>query len=213
VSDWPTVGDPLGQGEPSPVGPSYETSWQGQLERGDYVRSFYYVQVTNTIGIQALYRLCATQIESAESEPTGDSPANGLTSPPCSLEVVNGNTQIWHKVPYHAGKELELYLATVSPDISFDVFVADDIVDWPALAAPVGRGTSNPTEPDWASSWQGHLGNDDYYYVRVNNAAGISVEYHLCTIETDISGPVPTPTPGYPIPTSRPGPRPPRPNQ
>jgi hypothetical protein len=202
VRDWPTLDQSLGRSVPKPADPIYLKSWQGQLVQSDYVLDYYYVRLTNTIGIKVIYQLCFKETQSEIVEPTGDSPADGLITTSCLLQSLDPNTQIWHKVPYHTGKELEIYLKTIFADLNFDVFTPDQIQAWPILGQPIGRGTPNIDEPEYADSWQGHLPDSGYYYVRVTNASAVQVHYQLCADEKELSGPLP-PTPISITPTPR----------
>ncbi|MCL4393693.1 MAG: hypothetical protein M1482_02580 [Chloroflexi bacterium] len=208
VVDWPTLGEPMGQSEPDAEGTAHQQTWQGRLTQADnLILDYYYVRLTNTIGIEAKYRLCSKGIKADVPDPSGDSPADGLTAPSCAYESADAGSEVWHKVPYHSGKELELYLIAASPDVGFDVFTPDQVRYWPTMDQPIGRGTRNPNEPDYAATWKGHLTKSDYYYVRVTNTSGVTVPYQLCTQESKIPGPPETPTPGYPLPTGQPQPK------
>jgi hypothetical protein len=204
VQYFPSIGQSLGRSVPDPNDPIYQRSWQGQLVQGDFLLDYYYVRLTNSIGIEVMYQLCFKEIKSSVVEPTGDSPAHGLTSAPCALQFLDANSQIWHKVPYHSGNELELYLKTLSTDIYFDVFTPEQVQTWPTLGQPIGRGTHNNNEPEYDKSWQGHLTDSNYYYVRVTNANAVQVQYQLCLIEREFPGPYESPTPIMPTPTRRP---------
>jgi hypothetical protein len=204
VRYFPAVGQSLGRSAPDPEDPIYQRSWQGQLVQNDFLLDYYYVRLTNTIGIEAKYRLCFKELRSPLIEPTGNSPVDGLTGTPCALQFLDGSSQIWHKIPYHSGKEFEIYLKTVSADANFDVFTPEQIKSWPALGPPIGQGTVNRNEIDYAKSWQGHLMNSDYYYVRVTNTGAAQIQYQLCLIEKEIPGPYQSPTPILPTPTPRP---------
>jgi hypothetical protein len=207
VMHWPTLGVPMGRSETASGEPSHQQSWHGRLtQAGTLILDYYYIRLTNTIGIQAQFLLCSKRIASDVVDPSGDSPADGLLAPSCAYESAGAGAQVWHKFPYQSDKELEIYLLTASADLTFDVYTYDQVRYWPTLDPPVGRGTRNPTEPDWASSWEGHPIGSDYYYVRVTNASGAAIGYQLCTIEKQVSGPPPTPTPGYPLATAVPQP-------
>ncbi|HEX7587386.1 MAG TPA: hypothetical protein VF478_03640 [Anaerolineae bacterium] len=203
VRYWPAVGAALGTSADSATDPVYLKTWQGHLEQADFVLDYYYVRVTNLLGFEVSYILCSHETASTIVEPTGDSPANGLTAASCALLILNPTTQVWHRIPYHGGNELEVYLKTVSTDASFDVFTPEQVKNWPALAQPIGRGTVNKNEPDYAMSWQGHLPSDDSYSVLVRNAGAVSVQYQLCWVERKLEGLPPTRTPR---PTSTPRP-------
>ena len=204
VQYFPSIGQSLGRSVPDPNDPVYQRSWQGQLVQGNFLLDYYYFRITNSIGIQVMYQLCFKEIKSSVAEPTGDSPANGLTSAPCALQFLEAGAQIWHKVPYHSGNELELYLKTLSTDIYFDVFTPEQVQVWPTLGQPIGRGTYNNNEPEYDKSWQGHLLDSNYYYVRVTNANAVQVQYQLCLIEREFPGPYESPIPVMPTPTRRP---------
>jgi hypothetical protein len=204
VQYFPSIGQSLGRSIPDPNDPIYQRSWQGQLVQGDFLLDYYYVRITNSIGIEVMYQLCFKEIKSSVVEPAGDNPANGLTSAPCALQFLEADSQIWHRVPYHHGKELELYLKTLFADIYFDVFTPEQVQSWPTLGQPIGRGTHNNNEPEYAKSWQGHLTDSNYYYVRVTNANVVQVQYQLCLIEREFPGPYESPTPIMPTPTRRP---------
>ena len=203
VQYFPSVGQPLGRSVPDPNDPIYQRSWQGQMVQGEFLLDYYYVRLTNSIGIQVMYQLCLKETQSSVVEPTGDNPANGLTSAPCALQFLDANSQIWHKVPYHSGNELELYLKTLFADIYFDVFTPEQVQAWSTLGQPIGRGTHNNNEPEYDKSWQGHLTESDYYYVRVTNANPVQVQYQLCLIEKEFPGPYESPVPIQPTPTRR----------
>lgn len=203
VKYFPTVGQAMGRSAPNPSDPVYLKSWRGWMVQSDFLLDYYYVRITNTIGIEAKYQLCFGEISTFAVEPTGDSPQDGLTSAPCALQFLNANSQIWHKIPYQSGKEFELYLKTALADVDFDVFTPEQIRLWPNLGQPIGRGTVNKNEWDYAKSWQGHLIDSDYYYVRVTNATATLVRYQLCLIEKELPGPYELPTPTRPTPTPR----------
>lgn len=205
VRYWPAIGQPFGTSAPNPVDPVYLKTWQGHLEQSDYVLDYYYVRLTNLLGFEVSYILCSQETVSTTVAPTGGSPATGLTAASCALLDLNANAQVWHKIPYHGGNELEVYLKTLSADISFDVFTPEQVKDWPALGHPIGRGTVNRNEPEYARSWQGHLPESDYYYVLVSNASAVPVQYQLCWVERIIEGLPPTPTRRPPTPTRQPG--------
>ncbi len=204
VKYWPNVGQPIGTSAPNRIDPVYLKTWQGHLEPSDYVLDYYYVRVTNLLGFQAIYQLCFQESASTLNEPIGDSPANGLTDASCVLQSLNPNAQIWHEVTYHTGYELELYLKTISTGVRFEVYTFEQIKDFPDLGQPIGRGTPNKNEPDYASSWQGHLPESDYYYVRVIDNSNVAVQYQLCWVERILEGLPPTPTMGPPTPTQEP---------
>lgn len=203
VKYFPAIGQALGRSVPDPNDPIYQRSWRGQLVQSDFVLDYYYVRLTNTIGIQVMYILCSNEIKSLAIEPTGASPADGLMSASCALQVLDANSQIWHKIPYSREAGFELYLKTVFDTIGFDVFTQEQIMYFPELGQPIGRGTVNRNEPAYAKSWQGYLPNTDFYYVRVNNPDSVQVQYQLCLNEKKLPGPYETP-----IPTAIPRPRP-----
>ena len=205
VRYWPAVGTAFGTSADSASDPVYLKTWQGHLEQADYVLDYYYVRVTNLLGFEISYILCSHETASTTIEPTGDSPTNGLTPASCALLVLNANGQVWYKIPYHTGNKLEVYLKTLSADISFDVFTPEEIKDWPTLGQPIGHGTVNKNEPEYARSWEGHLSADDYYYVLVKSASAAPAQYQLCWVERKIEGIPPTATPGPPTPTREPG--------
>ncbi|CAG1001032.1 hypothetical protein GPROT1_03881 [Gammaproteobacteria bacterium] len=202
VKYFPSIGQSLGRSVSDPNDPIYQRSWQGQLVQGDFWLDYYYVRMTNSIGIEVMYQLCVKEIKSSVVEPMGDNPVDGLTSAQGALQFLEADSQIWHKVPYHHGKELEIFLKTISTDISFDVFTPAQVQSWPTLGQPIGRGTYNNHEPEYDKSWQGHLTESDYYYVRVTNANPVQVQYQLCLIEKELPGPSESPT--KPTPTRRP---------
>jgi hypothetical protein len=203
VKYFPSIGKPLGQSAPNPSDPVYLKSWRGQMMQADFLLDYYYVRITNTIGIEAKYKLCANEIATLAVEPTGDSPQNGLTSAPCTLQFMNANSQIWHKVSYSSGKEFELYLKTSFANIDFDVYTPEQSRSFPNLGQPIGRGTVNPNEWIYAKSWQGHLMQDDFYYVRITNANSVQVHYQLCLNQWNLPNPYESPTPISPTRTPR----------
>lgn len=205
VRYWPAVGQAIGTSAPSPADPVYLKTWQGHLEQADYVLDYYHVRLTNLLGFEVSYIFCSQETASTTVAPTGDSPANGLTAASCALLGLNANAQVWYKIPYHTGNKLEVYLKTLSADISFDVFTPEQVKDWPTLGQPIGRGTVNKNEPEYARSWEGHLPTDDYYHVLVRNASAVPVQYQLCWVERKLEGIPPTATPGPPTPTREPG--------
>lgn len=203
VKYFPSIGQALGRSVPNPSDPVYLKSWRGQMAQADFLLDYYYIRITNTIGIEAKYKLCAIDIATLAVEPTGDSPQNGLTSAPCILQFMNANSQIWHKVSYQSGKEFELYLKTSFANIDFDVYTPEQIRSFPNLGQPIGRGTVNPNEWAYAKSWQGHLMQDDFYYVRIMNANSVQVHYQLCLKQWNLPNPYELPTPILPTRTLR----------
>jgi hypothetical protein len=204
VRNWPAVGQPMGTSAPSPVDPVYLKTWQGHMELGEYILDFYYVHLTSLLGFETSYILCSHETAVATLEPMGDSPANGLTVASCSLRMLDPVAQVWYKIPYHTGNQLEIYLKTLSPGMGFDVFTPAQIKAWPTLDQPIGRGTVNKNEPEFALSWEGHLLNSDYYSILARNATSTLVPYQLCWAERKLEGLAPTRTPRPPTPTRQP---------
>ncbi len=202
---WPSVGQAIGSSAPNPADLVYLKTWQGHMEQADYALDYYYVRLTNLLGFEVAYVLCSHETLSTTVEPSGDSPANGLVFASCALLVLNPNGQVWYKIPYHIANELEVYLKTLSADTSFDVFTPEQVKSWPTLGQPIGRGTVNKNEPEYARSWEGHLQTDDSYYVLVRNVGAVPVNYQLCWAERKLEGIPPTATPGPPTPTPQPG--------
>ena len=126
------------------------------------------------------------------ADPAGDSPANGLpigssTTETCVSQTLAPGAQVWFKVPYHAGTDLEMY-AKNATGVNFDVYDPSQVANYPTLSPqPIGRLTPNKNEPDYTKSWQGHLaqGNvSDFYYVLVTNTNTSSITFSFCTRET-----------------------------
>ena len=154
--------------------------------------------------------LLAWAVALSAADPTGDSPANGLPVGAAPVEMCSSQTlapgaQVWLKVPYHAGKDLEMY-AKNATGVNFDVYDPSQIANWSTLPPqPIGRLTPNKNEPDYTKSWQGHLAQgavSDFYYVLVTNTTGSPVTFSFCTHETEKFVPPPGPTcvPLPPIP-------------
>ena len=94
VRYWPGVGHTMGTSAPGPADPVYLKTWQGHMEQADYILDYYYVRVTNLLGFEISYILCSHETASTTVEPTGDSPANGLTAASCALLTLNPNAQV-----------------------------------------------------------------------------------------------------------------------
>ena len=127
------------------------------------------------------------------ADPAGDTPANGIPvsstpSETCSSQTIAPGAQIWLKVPYHAGKDLEMHVKN-AVGVSFDVYDPSQVANWPTLSPqPTGRLSPNANEPGYTKTWQGHLGpgnQSDFYYVLVTNNNAFPVTFSFCTLETD----------------------------
>lgn len=125
------------------------------------------------------------------ADPAGDSPKNGIpqSSAPyeiCSTQTLAPGAQVWLKVPYHAGKDLEMHVKTAD-GLHFDVYDPSQVTNWPTLPPqPIGRLLPDPNEPGYTDTWKGHLVQSDFYYVLVTNPSGLPVTFSFCTIETDL---------------------------
>ena len=157
------------------------------------------VRIAAVTGLIAVLLAWGAALSAAD--PTGDSPANGLPVGAAPFEICVSQTlapgaQIWFKVPYHAGKDLEMYAKNAS-GVNFDVYDPDKVKNWPTLAPqPTGRLTPNKNEPDYTKSWQGHIAQgmvSDFYYVLVTNTTASPVTFSFCTRETEKFTPPPGP--------------------
>jgi hypothetical protein len=135
----------------------------------------------------------------AAADPPGDSPANGLPisstiAESCVSQTLAPGAQVWFKVPYHAGTDLEMF-AKNAVGVNFDVYDPSQVANWPTLSPqPIGRLTPNKNEPEYTKSWQGHLaqGNvSDFYYVLITNTNTFEVTFSFCTKEKPLFTPPP----------------------
>ena len=157
------------------------------------------LRLSAVIGLIAVLLVWGAALSAAD--PTGDSPANGLPVGAAPFEVCASQTlapgaQVWLKVPYHAGMDLEMYAKNAS-GVNFDVYDPDKVKNWPTLAPqPTGRLTPNKNEPEYTESWQGHIAQgmvSDFYYVLVTNTNSTSITFSFCTRETQKFVPPPGP--------------------
>jgi hypothetical protein len=137
------------------------------------------------------------------ADPPGDSPANGLPigstiAETCVSQTLAPGAQVWFKVPYHAGTDLEMF-AKNAVGVNFDVYDPAQVANWPTLSPqPIGRLTPNKNEPEYTKSWQGHLaqGNvSDFYYVLITNTNTYEVTFSFCTKEKPLFTPPANPCP------------------
>ena len=145
----------------------------------------------------------------AAADPAGDSPSNGIpvgaaTTETCVSQTLAPGAQIWFKVSYHAGTDLELRSKSAN-GVTFAVYDPQKASSYPSLPDPTGLLTPNSNEPGTTSTWQGHLaqGNaSDFYYVLVTNTNTFPVTFSFCTIEKQLFTP-PAQTGGAPTFTLR----------
>ena len=126
------------------------------------------------------------------ADATGASPSDGIpvassSTAACSSITVPAGGQLWLKVEYHGGTDLEMDAAG-SDGLSLAVYDPSQVVNWPNLPAhPTGLLTPNSNEPGYSATWQGHAAKgqvSDYYYVLVSNPTGSAVTFSFCTHET-----------------------------
>jgi hypothetical protein len=152
------------------------------------------LKATNILRIGALVILGASLMSWASrlsaADPTGDSPANAIPISTSTFEICTSFTlapgaSIWIQVPYHAGKDVEIY-AKNAPGVNFDVYDPQQIGGFPTLPNPTGRLTPNPDELNYTKSWRGHLGTgatSGFLYVLITNTNATPITFSLCTIE------------------------------
>ena len=161
------------------------------------------MKISSIVRIAALAVLIAVlfgwAVRLAAADPPGDSPANGLpiastTAETCVSQTLAPGAQVWYKVPYHAGTDLEMF-AKNAVGVNFDVYDPSQVANWPTLSPqPIGRLTPNKNEPEYTKSWLGHLaqGNvSDYYYVLITNTNTFEVTFSFCTKEKILFTPPP----------------------
>ncbi|MCL4395787.1 MAG: hypothetical protein M1482_13460 [Chloroflexi bacterium] len=128
----------------------------------------------------------------ASADATGGSPSDGIpvvsaSAQVCSSITVPAGGQLWLKVEYHGGTDLEMYTQGAA-GLSLAVYDPSQVTNWPTLPAhPTGLMTPNSNEPGYTSTWQGHAAKgqvSDYYYVLVSNSTGSAVTFSFCTHET-----------------------------
>jgi hypothetical protein len=132
----------------------------------------------------------------AAADPAGDSPSNGIpvgsaTTETCVSQTLTPGAQIWFKVSYHAGTDLELRSKNAG-GVTFAVYDPQKASNYPSLPNPTGLLTPNSNEPATTSTWQGHLaqGNtSNFYYVLVTNTNAFPVTFSFCTIEKQLFTP------------------------
>jgi hypothetical protein len=130
----------------------------------------------------------------------GDSPANGIlvnagSAETCVAQTLAPGAQIWFKIPYHAGTDLELY-AKAFGGVSFAVYDPERIT--PSIGSPVGLLTPNKNEPTYLASWLGHAGTgvkSDFMYVLATNTTQFTVTFSFCSQERNQFVPPPPPPP------------------
>jgi len=144
----------------------------------------------------------------AAADSGGDSPTNGIPVVPAPTETCMSQTlapgaQVWFKVTYHAGTDLELRSQNAD-GVTFAVYdpqKASDLADSPK---PTGLLTADSNEPLYTSTWRGHLAQGqvtDFYYVLATNTNTFPLTFSFCAIEWPIFTPPPMPmTPSSPVP-------------
>jgi hypothetical protein len=140
-------------------------------------------------GMVAILLMWGVAISAAD--PAGDTPANGIpeASAPvqtCSSQTVAAGAQIWLKVAYHAGTDLEMHVMN-GDGVNFDVYSPMQVANFPTLPAqPTGRLLPDRNDAGYTNTWLGDLGiahPSDFYYVLVTNTNASPVTFSFCTIE------------------------------
>lgn len=135
------------------------------------------------------------------ADPTGDIPANGVpvgagSAETCVSQTLAPGAQVWLKVPYHAGTDLEMRSENAA-GVTFAVYDPQKASNYPNLPDPTGLLTPDKNEPGSTATWQGHLGQgkvSDFYYVLVTNTNTFPVTFSFCTAETlQFTPPAPMP--------------------
>ncbi len=135
-------------------------------------------------------------------DPLGVSPSNAAllgagASETCLNQTLAPGAPMWFQVPYHSGKDLEIY-ARGDAAVDLAVFDPRQISSYPQLDKPTGLLTPNRNEPQYSKSWLGHLWlgtvSGSYFVRGINNSAG-PVTFSLCTAEREQFFPPPAPWP------------------
>ena len=110
------------------------------------------VRFAAVIGLIAVLLAWGAALSAAD--PTGDSPANGLPIGAAPFEMCVSQTlapgaQVWLKVPYHAGMDLEMYAKNAS-GVNFDVYDPDKVVIMPMPSPEPPPGPSKLVAADIA---------------------------------------------------------------
>ncbi len=132
----------------------------------------------------------------------GSSPNNGIelsvsTVFVCVPQTIAPGAQMWFRVPYNAGKDLDI-AATGADPLNLDVYDPAQAAAFPNQRVPVGRLTVN-WNMNGAKNWQGHWADgkwSTFYYVLAANTTGASMTFSMCTQETEqFIPPPPAPPP------------------
>ncbi len=112
----------------------------------------------------------------------GYGPTLALTST-CGMQSLSAGGDVWSKIPYQRGTQLEITLDENGAGIGFAVWDPDQIKTWntPDQVLPVGSGAPNPAEPSHDLIWVGHLPDNGDYYIHLMNNAPIAAAYRLCS--------------------------------
>ena len=152
--------------------------------------------------------LSAWAVAPAAADSAGDSPTNGIPIVPgptesCITQTLASGAQVWFKVSYHAGTDLEMNSENAT-GVTFAVYDPQKASDFWDSPNPTGLLTPDANEPAFTSTWRGHLAKgqaSDYYYVLATNTNTWSLTFSFCTIEWPIFTPPPLILPATTVPT------------
>jgi len=148
------------------------------------------LRITAIVVLGGVLLAWAAALSAADA--TGGSPQDGIpvavigTQEVCTSQTLASGAQVWLKVPYHAGTDLEMHVKGGS-GVNFDVYDPSQAANWPTLPPqPIGRLLLDPNEPGYTNTWRGHLGignQSDFFYVLVTNTNQFPVTFSFCTFE------------------------------